>query len=69
MNTATEFLNQNRLIGDLSADNLVRQIFEKKEQANLYKLLQMESTAVIEAEDSELKSFLTVNTAEHRRLN
>lgn len=58
MNTAPEFLNQNRLIGDSSTDNLVRQIFEKKEQASLYKLLQMEPTAIIEAEDSELKSFL-----------
>jgi hypothetical protein len=61
MNTAPEFLNQNRLIGDLLADNLVRQIFEKKEQANLCKLLQMESTAIIEAEDSELKSFLFIH--------
>ena len=58
MNTSPEFLNQNRLIGDPSADNLVNEIFEKKEQANLYKLLQMDSTAILEAEDSKLKSFL-----------
>ncbi len=58
MNTSREFLNQNRLIGDPLTDNLVKQIFEKKEQANFYKLLQMDSTAITEAEDSELKSFL-----------
>jgi hypothetical protein len=59
MNTSPEFLNQNRLIGDPLADDRVKQIFEKKEQANLYKLLQMNSTHIMEAEDSELKSFLT----------
>ncbi len=59
MNTSPEFLNQNRLIGDSLADNLVKQIFEKKEQANFYRLLQMDSTPIMEAEDSELKSFLT----------
>ena len=58
MNTTTEFLNQNRLIGDHLADNLVNQIFEKKEQANFYKVLQMDFAAITEAEDSELKSFL-----------
>ena len=58
MNTSPEFLNQNRLIGDSLADNLVKQIFEKKEQANFYRLLQMDSTPIMEAEDSELKSFL-----------
>ncbi len=58
MNTSVEFLNQNRLIGDPLTDNLVKQIFEKKEQVNLYKLLQLDSTAIIEAKDSELKSFL-----------
>ena len=58
MNTSPEFLNQNRLIGDPLADNLVKQIFEKKEQAKFYRLLQMDSTPIMEAEDSELKSFL-----------
>jgi len=46
MNTSLEFLNQNRLIGDPLADDLVKQIFEKKEQANLYKFLQMGSTQI-----------------------
>ena len=59
MNTSPEFLNQNRLIGDPLADDLVKQIFEKKEKANFYSLLQMDSSHIIEAEDSELKSFLT----------
>ena len=58
MNTSPEFLNQNRLIGDPSADDLVNKIFEKMEQANLYGFLQMDSTTVLDAEDSELKSFL-----------
>ena len=44
MNTSREFLNQNRLIGDPLTDNLVKQIFEKKEQAKFYKLLQMAQT-------------------------
>ena len=59
MNTSTEFLNQNRLIGDPLADNLVNQIFDKKEQANFYRILQMDAASVMDAEDSELKSFLT----------
>lgn len=59
MNTSPEFLNQNRLIGDPLADNLVNQIFDKKEQANFYRILQIDAAAVIDAEDSELKSFLT----------
>ena len=58
MNTSPEFLNQNRLIGDPSADDLVNKIFEKMEQANLYGFLQMDSTTALDAEDSELKSFL-----------
>jgi len=58
MNSSVEFLNQNRLIGDPLTDNLVKQIFEKREQANLYKLLQLDSTGIIETEDSALKSFL-----------
>jgi hypothetical protein len=59
MNTSPEFLNQNRLIGDPSADNLVNKIFEKMEQAKFYRFLQMDSAAIMKAEDSELKSFLT----------
>ena len=59
MNTSTEFLNQNRLIGDPLADNLVNQIFDKKEQTNFYRILQMDAASVMDAEDSELKSFLT----------
>jgi hypothetical protein len=59
MNTLPEFLNQNRLIGDPLADNLVNQIFDKKEQANFYRILQMDAASVMDAEDSELKSFLT----------
>ena len=59
MNTSTEFLNQNRLIGDPLSDNLVNQIFDKKEQANFYRILQMDAASVMDAEDSELKSFLT----------
>lgn len=59
MNTSPGFLNHNRLIGDPLADDLVKQIFEKKEQANFYRLLQIDSSHIIEAEDSELKSFLT----------
>lgn len=58
MNTSPEFLNQNRLIGDPLADNLVKQLFDKKEQANFYKILQMDAAAIMDAEDSELKSFL-----------
>jgi hypothetical protein len=58
MNTSPEFLNQNRLIGDPLTDILVQQIFEKKEQANFYSLLKMDSKSIIETEDSELKSFL-----------
>ncbi len=58
MNTSPEFLNQNRLIGDPSADNLVNEIFEKMEQAKFYRFLQMDSAAILESEDSKLKSFL-----------
>ena len=58
MNTLPEFLNQNRLIGDPLADNLVNQIFDKKEQANFYRILQMDAASVMDVEDSELKSFL-----------
>ena len=58
MNTLPEFLNQNRLIGDPLADNLVNQIFDKKEQANFYRILQMDAASVIDVEDSELKSIL-----------
>ena len=58
MNTLPEFLNQNRLIGDPLADYLVNQIFDKKEQANFYRILQMDAASVMDAEDSELKSFL-----------
>ena len=49
MNTSTEFLNQNRLIGDPLADNLVNQIFDKKEQANFYRILQMDAASVMDA--------------------
>lgn len=59
MNTSPEFLNQNRLIGDPLADTLVKQLFDKKEQADFYRILQMDAVAVMDAEDSELKSFLT----------
>lgn len=58
MNTSPEFLNQNRLIGDPLADNLVKQLFDKKEQANFYTILQMDAAAIMDAEESELKSFL-----------
>lgn len=58
MNTSPEFLNQNRLIGDPLADNLVKQLFDKKEQANFYRIFQLDAAAVMDAENSELKSFL-----------
>lgn len=58
MNTSPEFLNQNRLIGDPLADNLVKQLFDKKEQADFYKILQMDAAAIMDAEESELKSFI-----------
>lgn len=57
MDISHEFLNQQRLIGDASAENLIKQIFSNNGQANFYMTLQMDSNSICQAEDSELKSF------------
>ena len=58
MNTSQPFLNHQRLFGDHDADNLIRNAFQDNNQTRLYELLQMNSWAIIQSEDSELKSFL-----------
>jgi ACT domain-containing protein len=57
--TDSLFLNQNRLLGDIDADQLIKEVFASKKQSELYAALQLPEMNILSLQDaSPVSAFL-----------